>query len=463
MSAGRVLLVDDERNLRRVLQIQLEEEGFEVLTAASADAALAAFDRSIDAVVTDIRMPGTDGLALLDELKRRDANTVVIVMTAHGDVEQAVRSLKSGAFDFLTKPVSRETLTATVTRAVNFSKVYFQAARQREELQSRYSFQNIVGASSGMKRAFDLVARAAPRDMPVLIRGETGTGKELIARALHHASGRADGPFVELNCAAIPDSLMESAFFGHEKGAFTGATATHIGAYEEAHRGTLLLDELGLLKPELQGKLLRVLETGIVRRLGAERDRSFDVRVVAATNSPLEEMVAEGSFREDLYYRLNVLEVRLPPLREREGDLPLLVDRLLVDLDAAHVTVDEDAIASLNAHSWPGNVRELRNVLERALILRGHEDRISSDDLELRPGPQSAAVSARPAVDPTAIDTITIGSDGIAMDDLERRLLELALTQSEGNRSRAARFLGLGRHAFLYRLKKHGLADREDA
>jgi len=458
---SRVLLVDDDRNLRRVLELQLAEAGHLVDAVPSAEEGLERLrDGRYDVVVTDLRMPGMDGLALLGEIKRRDAEAVVIVLTAHGDVDSAVRALKEGAFDFLRKPVAREALLGAVARAANFHALYFAVARQREALHRRYSFERIVGASPPMARAFELVRRAAPVDATVLLRGETGTGKDLFARAIHHNSKRADGPFVILNCAAIPETLLESAFFGHEKGAFTGADARRIGCYEEAHKGTLFLDEIGLLGPALQGKLLRVLEGGTLRRLGGTQDLTFDVRLVAATNSPLEEMVADGRFREDLYFRLRVVEIRLPPLRERPDDLPLLVDRLLIDLEAPHVRVEAEAMTRLLAHPWPGNVRELRNVLERALIVRAGEERITADDLGLGPSPPPLPTVAPPS---DALDVIAVPPSGIDLDEVERRLLGIALRACEGNRSRAARFLRIGRHALLYRLRKHGLLPGDDA
>jgi two-component system NtrC family response regulator len=443
------------------LELQLAEAGHGVDAVASAEEGLARMaDNRYDVILTDLRMPGMDGLALLEEIKRRDIEAVIVVLTAHGDVESAVRALKAGAFDFLRKPVAREALLGAIARAANFRALYFAVARQREALHQRYSFERIVGGSPAMQRVFDLVRRAAPADATVLLRGETGTGKDLFGRAIHHNSRRADGPFVILNCAAIPETLLESAFFGHEKGAFTGADARRVGCYEEAHKGTLFLDEIGLLGPALQGKLLRVLEGGTLRRLGGTQDLTFDVRLVAATNSPLEEMVADGRFREDLYFRLRVVEIRLPPLRERPDDLPLLVDRLLVELEAPHVRVDADAMTRLRAHPWPGNVRELRNVLERALIVRSDEGRITADDLGLEPSPPPLPDAAPP---PDALDAIRVPSSGVDIEQVERKLLEIALRACGGNRSRAARFLRLGRHALLYRLRKHGLLPGADA
>ena len=456
-SASRILLVDDDESLRRVLQMQLDEAGFDVSTSGSAEEATALLEEaSFDLVVTDIRMPGIDGLAFLAQIKARDPHAVVIVITAHGDVESAVQALKVGAFDYLTKPMSRDVFLGTVERALNFRRLYFPMARQREALSRSYSFERIIGSAPSIQRAFETVRRAAPRDVTVLIRGATGTGKELFARAIHHNSERSNGPFVSLNCAAIPESLLESAFFGHEKGAFTGAASQHIGTYEEADGGTLLLDEIGLLGAPLQGKLLRVLETGILRRVGGTQDIQCNVRIVAATNSPLEEMVEDGTFREDLYFRLRVLEIRLPSLRERPEDISLLVDHFLVELGASNVELEEEALDSLKAYHWPGNVRELRNVLERSLILRTDEARITREDLGLEPAP---VVSAEAGAGEDSVLVLRVPRTGIDMEEVERRLLVTALEQSSGNRSLAARFLGLGRHALRYRLKKYGLAN----
>jgi two-component system NtrC family response regulator len=459
-SPARILLVDDDESLRRVLELQLSEAGFTVVTSGSAEEALQVLgSEGFDLVISDIRMPGMDGLAFLGEIKCKDTDAVAMIITAHGDVETAVQALKEGAFDYLTKPISREVFLHAVNRALNFRRVYFTVARQREALNRRYSFERIVGAAAGMEVAFETVRRAAPSDVTVLIRGETGTGKELFARAIHHNSRRSDSPFVSLNCAAIPEALLESAFFGHEKGSFTSATSQHIGCYEEADGGTLFLDEIGLLSHTLQGKLLRVLESGTLRRVGGDQDIQCDVRIVAATSSPLEAMVHQGAFREDLYFRLRVLEIGLPPLRERTEDIPLLVDHLLVDLEAPSVSIDAPALQRLKSYSWPGNVRELRNVLERCLILRKNETRITSDDLGLE---SSRPKDVAPSSDEDAVLILRVPKEGIDMEDVERRLLETALEQSKGNRSLAARFLGLGRHALRYRLKKHGLVDDGD-
>ena len=457
----RILLVDDDANLRRVLEIQLESSGHAVTTADSAAAALEHLDaEGFDVIITDIRMPEMDGLALLGEIKRRDPGAVVVILTAHGDIKSAVRALKEGAFDFLTKPIAEQTLLSTVARASNFRQMSFFLARQREALSRRYSFDRIIGASPAMEEVFQIVRRAAPSDVTVLLRGETGTGKELFARAIHHNSERRTGPFVSLNCAAIPESLLESAFFGHEKGAFTGANSRQIGCYEEAHGGTLFLDEIGLLNAGLQGKLLRVIESGTLRRIGGREDLTFDVRLIAATNSALESMVEAGDFRQDLYFRLRVLEISLPPLRDRLEDLPLLVEDLLVRLQAPGIHVEPEAMDKLARYSWPGNVRELRNVLERALILRQRDDRIAADDIDLG---HFVTPGLERRIRQDAVDVIAIPPSGISMDALEKRLLETALTVQKGNRSRAARWLGLGRHAFLYRLKKHGIEGDGDA
>ncbi len=446
---ARILLVDDDESLRRVTEKQLTAAGHEVVAVEGGREALEVFDpRVVDLVLTDLQMPGMDGLTLLAELKRRDPDAAVVVITAYGTVEGAVRAMKTGAVDFLEKPFRKETLLLTVEKALRYRALASENLRLRLELTDRFSFENIVGASEAMREVFRLVGRVAASPASVLLRGESGTGKELLARAIHYHGDRAEKPFVAVNCGAIPESLLESHLFGHVKGAFTGAVEDRTGRFAEADGGTLFLDEIGELRPDLQVKLLRVLQDGEVRPVGGEESRKVDVRLIAATNRDLEAALEDGSFRPDLYYRLAVVTIPVPPLRERREDIPLLVSHFLALRGAANLRLEPDFLEALRVHSWPGNVRELENALERALLLREHEDRLTARDL-----PPSVLAAARPE-DPLALD---IPDEGISLAEVEKTLIRRALEKTGGNRSKAARLLGITRQTLLYRIEKHGL------
>ncbi|MEN8149186.1 MAG: sigma-54 dependent transcriptional regulator [Planctomycetota bacterium] len=447
----RILLADDDPSLLRVTEKQLTDAGFEVVTAGDGLDALASFDEGgVDLVLTDVQMPGMDGLELLAEIKRRDVTAAVVVITAHGTVERAVEAMKTGAFDFLEKPFSRERLLAAVSRALDYRSLATENLRLRSELSDRFSFDSIVGGSAAMKEVFRSLGRIAGTDAAVLLTGESGTGKELVARAIHHHGARAAGPFVALNCAAIPESLLESELFGHERGAFTGATAARPGRFAEADGGTLLLDEIGEMHPDLQAKLLRVLQDGEVRPVGATENRQTDARVIASTNRDLDAAIAAGAFREDLYYRIAVVTIEVPPLRARRDDIPLLANHFLGKLGGADVTIAADFLSALRGYRWPGNVRELENVIQRALVLRRDPGELAAEDLPDR---------VRAGSPGDGDDVVGLPEEGITLAAVEKSLIRQALARTDGNRSRAARLLGITRQTLLYRLDKHGLKD----
>jgi two-component system NtrC family response regulator len=446
----RILLVDDDASLLRVTQKQLSDAGYAVIAVSDADEALDAFEGGVDLVLSDVQMPGTDGLALLAEIKRRDANAAVVMITAHGTVERAVTAMKTGALDFLEKPFTRERLLLTVTKALRYRSLAAENLRLRHELSDRFSFDRIIGGSAGMKEVFRTLGRVAGTEATVLLTGESGTGKELVARAVHYHGARPKGPFVAVNCAAIPEPLLESELFGHTKGAFTGATSARPGRFTDADGGTLLLDEIGEMPVDLQTKLLRVLQDGEVHPVGATKSHRVDVRVVASTNRDLAAAMAEGAFREDLYYRIAVVTIEIPPLRRRRDDIPLLVSHFLDKLGAGDATLTPDFMPALRAYRWPGNVRELENVIQRAIVLRRKPDELSAADLpeHLREAPSGADEEA-----------FVLPAEGVSLAEVEKSLIRQALAAADGNRSQAARLLGITRQTLLYRLEKHGLKD----
>ena len=376
-SGARLLVVDDEAHQREMLSGILERAGYRVETAATATEALAALGKNpFDLVLTDQKMPGLDGLALLEQVQTLQMELPVVMMTAFGSVSEAVAAMKKGAADYLTKPFEREELLLVLDKALRHRRLEEEVAALRGVLKERYRLGNIIGTSEPMQEVFSLIERVAQTDVPILIRGESGTGKELVARAIHARSLRASGPFVALNCAAVPETLLESEFFGHERGAFTGATRAHPGRFEQASGGTLFLDEIGAMRIDLQAKLLRAIQEKEVQRLGSTAVTTVDVRILAATGENLEEAIRRKTFREDLFYRLNVVPVTLPPLRERTEDLPLLVHHFVTAAAARFgrdgLTISPEVMDRLQMHPWLGNVRELENCIERmALLARG--------------------------------------------------------------------------------------------
>jgi len=445
---GRVLVVDDEQNQRDILEMILESEGYEPVTAANGQRALdIARTQAFDAVLTDLKMPDMDGIALLSELQRAQPAASVVLMTAHGTITSAVDAMRKGALDYLQKPIEKDVLIVVLVRAVERSRLVRENRMLQEQLRDRFRIDNIVGAHGSMQDVFRIVHKVAASSATVLIYGESGTGKELIARALHHQSDRRDRPYWAVNIAALPESILEAELFGHEKGAFTGAEARKIGLFEQAHASTLFLDEVGDLKRDLQVKLLRALQEREILRVGGTERVKVDVRIVAATNRDLEAEVRAGRFREDLFYRLNVIPVVLPPLRERRTDVPLLVEHFMRKYgDPKHPKeMSEAALNILAAYAWPGNVRQLESVIERALLL-AEEDVILPADL-----PAAVRAGITTMRGPLALD---IPDSGIDLEEVERTLILKALEKTEGNVSRAARLLGLSRRTLQYRLEK---------
>ena len=447
-AGARLLVVDDEQRQRDILRMILESEGYDVTTAGNGRQALqASRGEAFDAVLTDLKMPDMSGIALLEELLRGQPGLCVVLMTAHGSIDSAVDAMRKGAFDYLTKPLERDELVMVVKRATERSRLLRENRLLQEQLRDRFRIEAMVGVHGSMQDVFRVVHKVAASTSTVLIYGESGTGKELVARALHQESDRRDRPFYAVNAAALPESILEAELFGHEKGAFTGAESRKIGLFEQASGSTLFLDEVGDLKKDLQVKLLRVLQEREILRVGGTERIRVDVRIVAATNHDLERAVREGRFREDLYYRLNVIPITLPPLRDRRTDIPLLVEHFLKKYASPSQgrTVSTEALEMLMAYDWPGNVRELESVIERALLL-GESDSILPEDL---PG----AVRTRPST-PRGDVPIDIPETGIDLEAVERALILKALDRAGGNVTRAARLLGLSRRTLQYRLEK---------
>ncbi len=446
---NRILIVEDEEKLQRVLELQLRSADFEVDKAATAEAAFSFAERA-DLILTDLRLPGMSGIELLSTIRRQNARTPIIVMTAFGSVETAVDAMKKGAADFLLKPFSLDHLMTVIQKALAVRELQDENSRLRAELGRRYEFDNIIGRSPGMQEIFATIDRVAPTRATVLLAGESGTGKDLIARAIHFHSPRANKPFVKINCTAIPENLMESELFGYEKGAFTGANTTKPGKFEQADTGTAFLDEIGDVPGSIQVKLLRVLQEREFERLGSNKTRQIDVRIVAATNQDLRAALEQGTFREDLYYRLNVVPINIPPLRERHEDIPFLAEHFVKKLGAANASkvesISEEAIERLLAYHWPGNVRELENVIERSLVLCAGT-RLEAADIKLDTAPRARQAATGDGFLP----------EGVTLDEYEQSIIREALRRAEGNKSQAARLLGLTRNALRYRLTQMGL------
>ncbi len=454
MTKRRVLVVDDDSSLRRVMKMQLEEAGCAVAVAEDGDAAWRMLgDDPPQLVITDLRMP-TTGLELLRRIAEAKLETTVIVVTAFGSVETAVEAMKLGAYDYVTKPLDFEALVVVVQRAMERQTLLEEVRTLRSALDARYGFEGIAGRSKNFLRVLDQAARVSQHDATVLIQGETGTGKELLARAIHHNSRRRHRAFVAINCGAIPRDLVESELFGYVRGAFTGAVATKTGRVEAADGGTLFLDEIGELPLEMQVKLLRVLQEGELPKVGALAPTRVDVRVIAATHRNLQAMVEDGTFREDLYYRLAVVPLRIPPLRERREDMPELIETLFARARGRYglpdVALSAGARRKLAAYHWPGNVRQLENVLERLLVL-APDERITEDDL---PEDLQRSVS-------TAQPWSELPDEGISLEAVERDLIQRALEKFHGNQTQAARYLDISRRTLIYRMEKHGLATPE--
>jgi len=425
-SRPRILVVDDHRSMAETLADGLVEAGYEAVPKSSGEEALRQLEtESFDAVLTDLRMPDMDGLALLASARALDPNRPVIVMTAFSAVDSAIESIRQGAYHYLTKPFKVGELVLFLGKALEDTRLRREAVTLRRALRDRFGLENLLGRSEAMQRVCDLVQRVADATAPVLVLGETGTGKGIVARAIHAEGRRASGPFVTVNCAALPENLLESELFGHVKGAFTGATSNRVGLLEEATRGTVFLDEVAEMSPSLQAKLLHVLESGVVRAVGANRERRIDTRIIAATHRNLRERVLHGSFREDLFYRLDVVTIELPPLRQRRDDLPLLIEHFVAQSRAKHPSspvqnVAPDALEKLLEHTWPGNVRELEHVIERAVLL-GRERLVTAASLPLTTDPHDATAA-------------TFRGEVLALREIQRRYAAWAYERLGGKK-----------------------------
>jgi two-component system response regulator AtoC len=450
----RVLVVDDERKMRRVLQILLERMGVESVAADSAEEAIERLEHEqIDLVLTDLRMPGASGIELLGRVRVLDPEVPVIVMTAYGTIETAVDAMKRGAFDYVLKPFDLEVIELTIRKALDMRRYRTENHFLREEVAQVPGLQSLIGSSSAMEAVFELIRRVAPTKSSVLITGETGTGKELVARAIHDLSPRRERFFVPLNCAAIPTELLESELFGHTRGAFTSADRERIGKFELADGGTLFLDEIGDMPYTLQAKLLRVLQEGIIERIGSNKRISVDVRVLSSTHRDLAAAIRDGRFREDLFYRLNVFHVELPPLRGRRDDVVALathfLDHFTRELGKPPLRLTPAAGRLLEQHDWPGNVRELQNLMERAAVLCDGPEVDASFFRLLLSEPATEARAEEPAS-----DNLLLAS---AVEALERKVVLRALSAADDNKAQAARFLGVSERTLWYKLKRYGL------
>ncbi len=452
-----ILVADDDDSLRRVLEFQLREEGYEVLSVAEGLEALNVFTgREVDCLITDLRMPGLTGLELLRRVSAIRGETPVIVITAYGDVETAVEAMRAGAFDYVTKPFNRDQILMTVEKALVFGQTVSENRQLRRLVHERFRLENVVGTSARMQRVLELVERVSRSDVTVLITGESGTGKEIIAKGIHFSGARSSRPFIVVNCAAIPETLIESELFGYKRGSFTGASADAKGKFEEASGGTIFLDEVSAMPTTLQSKLLRVLQEQEITRIGESAPRKVDVRIIAATNRDLKTMVEDGQFREDLYFRLAVVPVDLPPLRERREDIPLLAEHFLQRASEKHrsgdLGMEREVFAALSAYSWPGNVRELENAVERMVVLADAEA-ITVDDLPdniRHPSGYAANV------------LLELPPEGLSIEQVEREIIRRALEMHGGNQTRTARYLDITRSALIYRMQKFELASQSE-
>ena len=454
---ARILVVDDEKLIRWSVSERLQRGGYEVLTAESGEQALESIAASPpDLVLLDVKLPGIDGVQALQRALELHPEMAVVMMSAHSTVDVAVEAMKHGAVDFLVKPFPFQALDAAVERALATVRTKRQIATLTAERRATTALDAIVGGSAVMEQLRAMIGRLANSDATtVLIEGESGSGKEVVARAIHFQGARADRPFLQVNCAAVPEQLLESELFGHERGAFTDAHAQKRGLFETAEGGSVMLDEIGDLPPGGQAKLLRLLENKAFRRVGGVQELRADVRVIAATNVNLEERVSEGLFRADLFFRLNVLRVAVPPLRDHVEDVPMLtahfVARFNQEMRGQVKGIAPAAMALLQGYHWPGNVRELRNVIERAFILHAGAD-------EIRPEHLPPELRRAPAPRPSERGAPAVAEQGLALDDVEKRLIAEAMERASGNQSKAARLLGVSRDTLRYRLKKHGMA-----
>ncbi|MFN3680413.1 MAG: sigma-54-dependent transcriptional regulator [Nitrospira sp.] len=462
MSQTHILVVEDDPTVRDLLHETLVEEGYTVTAASNGKEGLeVAKTMPIQILVTDLQLPDIDGISLLDRLIRMDAKIIPIVVTGFGTIERAVRAMKSGAFDFLTKPFDPETVTIVVRKAIEVYQLRQENHLLRKAVQEQYRLEQLVGLSEPIKQVLEFVRKVADSDSTVMIQGESGTGKELVARMLHFNSYRRDRPLVSVNCGAIPENLLESELFGHEKGAFTGATHSRMGRFEMAHGGTIFLDEIGEMSLPLQVKLLRVLQERAFERVGGNRTIQVDVRIIAATNQNLEALIEEKRFRRDLFYRLNVIPIVIPPLRERKSDIPLLIDHFLARFNQTKRTrvtgISHEAVRLLMQYDWPGNIRELENLVERMVVLK-KEGELSVSDLPDK-------ISCKPAALDPREQLVRFGEDGINLmrevEQYEYQLIIEALRKANGVTTKAAQLLQVNRTTLVEKLKRKGVDPRE--
>ncbi len=454
-----ILVVDDEPNYRIILEELLEDEGFEVLTASDGKKALEiAQETDIDLIVTDMQMPGMNGVELLAEAKKRWPDIPVIMVTAFGEVDKAVSAMQAGAFNFLSKPFKNDELIANINKAIEHHSIIRDNTRLRNEAKQRCNFSGMVGKNRKMQQVYSLIEKVAPTRTSVLITGESGTGKELIAKAIHYNSDRDKAPFISVNCAALPDTLLESELFGHEKGAFTGAISLRKGRFERADTGSLFLDEIGEMDIALQAKLLRIIQEQTFERVGGSSELTVDVRIIAATNKDLKEEVKKGTFREDLYYRLNVLNIHVPPLRERMDDIPLLaryfVENFSSQMEKPNLGISQEALGFLTSLPWDGNIRELENTIERASILCNH-DMIQPEDVQPDTlSPNHPDIGSEINIDDLFRPDIRLPD---ILDAIEKKLLLRAMEEADYIQTNAAKRLGITKSLLQYKMKKFSI------
>ncbi len=445
MQNEAILIVDDERKMAVVLEAAFEEDGYVVTIAGGGEDALAKFRQNpVPLVITDLKMPDISGIELLSKIKKLSPETEVILMTAYATAQTAVEAMKGGAFDYVIKPFSLDELKTKALHVFEKKRLENRTRELEIELKQRGTLENMIGHSGAMQTVYKMIQKVAPKDATVLIMGESGTGKELVARAVHNLSRRKEAPFVAINCAAFPENLLESELFGFEKGAFTGADRRKLGHFEMAGEGTIFLDEIGEISLAMQVKLLRVLQNRQMMRLGGTENLAMKARVLTATNRNLDEMIKDGSFREDLYYRINVFPIVVPPLRKRAEDIPDLVSHFLKKYGET-AEIKKEALQKLQQYDWPGNVRELENVIERVLIMAGSEP-VTVDDLP--------SYLQEEKETPTLFD---IPEEGIVLDDLEKKLIEKAIAKAGGNKSHAAKLLGITRRKLYSMMERFGV------
>jgi len=445
----KVLLIDDDMNLCKVLAYQLQKSGYQVSMAKNGGEGLSLFfDNDYDIVITDIQMPDISGIDVLRKIRKENETVIIIIITAHGSVENAIEACKLGANDYLTKPFGQEQLLFVIEKAVQLQQLRDENILLKQEVVGKYQFDNMVATSAKMQETLKITMQVAPSNATVLITGESGTGKELVARAIHYNSLRKAKPLITVNCPSIPENLIESELFGHVRGAFTGAIKDRKGQFEQADGGSIFLDEIGDLREDLQSKLLRVLQEHEFQSVGGSKTIKVDVRIIAATNRNLEQLVKEKRFREDLYYRLSVVPIMISPLRERKEDIPFLVDFFVSKYRAGrNFKISSEAIKTLQKYDWPGNVRELENIIERILALATDSEITIIDIPEHITGKHYDSSGT----------SINIPEEGIALDTIERMVINEMLHRTGGNRSKTARLLQIPRHVLLYRMKKFGL------